>query len=268
MPYPIDNRRATLTVDFHYIRRQVGEYLEITMSQEEWDAEQNEVINDVIKDGLQLYYYPPLVENDQTVHEWTFMRPSVKLTTVADQRRYPLPDSFERLIGNITRGGTDSTSYFPISLTSASRLRALDALERTTGYPQYCAIEPADSTGDAPQTLILALHPTPDAAYVLELQYQAMGVMIDSDHPYPLGGQAHGPGILYACLAVAEFRKIGDQGPMHAKFMQTLAANVARDRQRGARIVGYNANNAGDGIISRGQLRRRNLINNEDVTYG
>jgi len=266
MPYPVSNRRTTFTVDFHYIRRLVGEYLEIGMGEEELDTEQNEVILDIIKDGLQLYYYPPLIE-DGAAHEWSFMRPVTRFNTVGDQRRYPLPDNFERLIGNITRGVPESTSYFPISLTTSSRLRSLDALERTTGYPQYAAIEPAESTNDAPQTLILVLHPTPDASYSLEFQYQALGTMIDKDHPYPLGGQLHGPGILHACLSVAEFRKTGDQGPMHNRFMQVLAANIARDRQRGARIVGYNANNAGGEVISRAQLRRRNLIDSEDVAF-
>ena len=258
----------------------VGEYLEIGKGHEEWDDEQNEDVDDIIRDGIQIYYYPPMLESPyaavpQELHEWSFMRPTWTFKTASDVRRYPLPENFERPVGTITFTSPDNQGYAPINFVSPSSLRAADAAAEMTSYPLLAAIEPGESTGDAPQELLLVLHPTPDAVYTLSLQYQAMGRMLTEDHPYPMGGQIHGPAILQSCLAVAEFRKTGDLGPMHQRFMQLLSSNVVRDRQRGGKVLGYNGNPMTTSVTAQGQLRDSGMLfydvalyNNTDYSSG
>jgi hypothetical protein len=93
-----------------------------------------------------------------------------------------------------------------------------------------------------------------------------MARRLTDDQPYPLGGQLHGPGILAACLAVTEQRKTGAQGPAWDIFMTRLAANIARDYQRGARNLGYNGN-SGNEVFGRGTARRLGGVFYGDVTY-
>ena len=271
MVYPISNRQTTLTVDYFDIRRQVGAYLGIGYSDKEWDDEQNETVNDIIREGLQNYYFPPMLVEPyasavQEVHEWSFLRPTWTFDTEGGERRYPLPSDFERPIGNLTYPDSDNTFYSPIKFTSASRLRSLEYQTNFTSYPQFSAIEPGESQGDDPQELVLVLHPTPDAAYSLSLQYQAHPKTINADHPFPLGGQMHGPGIMASCLAVAEVRQDGIEGIMNKKFMEVLASNIVRDRQRGAILMGYNGNGSAN-VSGRGTVRYFNGLFYDNVTY-
>lgn len=265
MPYPVNNRRTRLTIDFFHIRRQVGEYLQIDKGTELWDTEQDETIKDVIKDGLQLYYYPPMLEPPFTdkmgdVHEWTFLRPTWRFSTAAGEKYYMLPEDWERAIGPMNLLGSDTTITGPILQISPAKIR--NALNASTieGTPVYYAVDPLETQGDEEQTYRIHLFPTPDRVYECEQQYQTLGQMIDADHPFPLGGQTNGPGILAACLAVAEFRMTGEEGAMHQKFMRLLAANIVRDRAKGSKNLGYNGNGLQIQPFSRRQRRAQDLI--------
>lgn len=265
MPYPIDNRADSLEIDFHAIRRAVGKYLKYGYSHEEWDDEQAEEVQDIIDEGVRNAYYPPPIRNANTVHEWTFMRPTLQLKTVADQRRYPLPGDFERPCADIAYLDTNN-SYAPIEITSPSRLLNLESRTDYTSAPTHAAIEADNSAGDAPQGLVLVLHPTPDAEYTLAVEYQARARRLTDSTPFPLGGQAFGPVVLASCLAAAEMFAVRQQGPMYERFQQLLAGAIARDTYRGAHALGYNGDLATE-VRGRGFLRRMSGIYSDDVTY-
>ncbi len=231
----------------------------------------NAAVQEIIDEGVRQYYFPPILPPEYAAgarhaHEWSFMRPVHRFSTTANERRYALPEDFESPIGEICYVSTDNDFYTPIPWTSASRLRKLEYQSNFTTYPQYAAYEPDESQGDGPQLQILVLHPTPDSAYELSMQYQAVAKRLTEEHPFPLGGQIHGRGFLQSCLAAAELREQGAEGPMHAKFMQILASNVARDEQRGARLLGYNGNGGG-AIRGRGMLRDAGGLYYNNITY-
>lgn len=270
--FPIKNRRDSLQIDYHHIRRQVGAYLGHGYSFADWDDAIRETIDDIIRDGVQQYYHPPILpepyaQGMTTPHEWSWMRPRTELTTSGGVRRYNLPEDFERFVGRVSYTETSSSYYVPLLQTTPNRLQNLEFLDRYQTYPQFFAVEPAESQGDAPQRLVLALHPTPDGEYVIQFQYQSLGRQLTPEHPYPLGGQMHGPGILASCLAIAEERQEGAEGPKWKRFMEILAANVGRDFQRGAQYLGQMSN--GLGVPNdRGALREADLIYSENMTYG
>jgi hypothetical protein len=112
----------------------------------------------------------------------------------------------------------------------------------------------------------VVLHPTPDSAYELTTQYQALARRLTEEHPYALGGQAHGPLLLASVLSVAELRESGTDGAMYEKFRERLAASVARDHQRGGKLLGYNSNGH-TAIRGRGMLRDLGGLYYNDVTY-
>jgi len=97
--YPISNRAETLQIDFHYIQRQVGQYMEYGYNAGEWDDEQIQVVQEIIDEGIRQFYFPPVLPPEYALgadkpHEWSFMRPTWEQTTVGSQRRYPLPPDF------------------------------------------------------------------------------------------------------------------------------------------------------------------------------
>ena len=271
--YPISNRAQDLQIDFFYLQRQVGKYMDYGYNAAIWDDEQEQAVQEMIDEGIRQYYFPPPLPPQyaigmRDVHEWSFMRPTWELHSVADQRRYPLPEDFERPISDLCFTETQNDFYAPIKWTSASRLFKLEFQDNFTTYPQFAAIEPVRSDGDGPQLLQLVLHPTPDSSYELTCQYQAQARRVTAEHPYPLGGQVHGPGILASCLAIAELRKMGADGPMYTKFLERLAGNIARDHERqGAALLGYNGNGS-TAFIGRGEARRSGGLYYSEVLYG
>ena len=272
MTWPISDRADSLHVDYHYIRRMVGNAMGYGYNHAEWDDEQNQIVQEIIDEGMSEYYYPPALPPPFAtkvgeVHEWNFLRPTWELDTAGDQRRYPLPEDFERPDGTVTYRDTDGDYYGPLHQASPVRLQQLENREIYTSPPVLYAIDTESSTGEGPQQQTLVLHPTPDGVYRLRLRYVATVRRLTEEQPYPLGGQAHGRGVLAACLSVAEYRRDGIQGQARAAFLERLASNVVRDRQRGARVLGYNGNAANE-FLTRSELRRRDGIFSDPTTVG
>lgn len=269
--WPKTRRADTLGINLHYLRRRVGEYMGYRTSPEGWSQEQIERVDHVIDEGCRQYYYPPVLpppyaEGAKDVHEWSFMRPVYELETQANQRVYPLPTDWEHPIGNLTFNDTDNDYYAPIQFTNQARLRSLEYQTDFVSYPQFAAVRPVVTQGMAPQTLELILHPVPDKAYQLSVEYQAHARKLTDDNPWPLGGQIHGAGILASCMAAAELYVAKKQGPLYKQFLSTLAGNIARDYERGAAILGYNSD-GWDYKKSRGLLREYGALYYNDITY-
>jgi hypothetical protein len=271
--YPVSNRPLDLQIDFFYLQRQVGKYLDYGYNAANWDDEQVQVVQEIIDEGIRQYYFPPPLPSEfalgmREVHNWSFMRPVFQLITEDDQRRYPLPEDWEHPIGDICFTDTANDFYAPIKFVSAARLFKVEFQDNFTSYPQLAAIEPVRSDGAGDQLLQLVLHPTPDTQYDLTCQYQAHAKRVTAESPHPLGGQVHGPGFLASCLSVAELRKMGAEGPMHRKFFEKLAGNIARDFERqGAAVLGYNGDTS-SATFGRGSARRGNLLYYQEVLYG
>lgn len=262
--YPLGNRPQDLQIDFFYVQRQVGRYLQYGYDADVWDDEQVEAVQEIIDEGTRQFYFPPLT--DGGLHEWTFMRPVYTFKTESGVRRYTLPEAWERPIGDLCYNDTDNDFYSPIKWTSATRLLKLQYQTNFKSYPQYAAYEPVESQGMGPQLQQLVLHPTPDAEYELTTQYQATAKRVTEDSPYPLGGQVHGPLWLASCMSTAELRSLGSEGPLHQKFMQRLMASIARDHQRGPKLLGYNGNGH-TAVRGRGMLRDLGGLYYNDITY-
>lgn len=278
MVFPLSNRADTLNTDFHYLQRRIGQYLGIGRSPADFDDEQITEIQDIIDEGIRQYAYPPPIAPqygvgmDQT-HEWQFLRPFYEFQTADGQRRYLLPETFEDVIGNVSYDADDTNYTGYLQRYPANRLQILENRETGNAPPEFFAIEPRSSDGTSPQRYQIVLHSTPDDVYTLHFQYQSQLLQVTENNPYLPGGQSHGSGFYHSCMAVAEMRKIGQQGPWWQKFMQILSANIMRDRRRVPDVLGYNDNNMRGALYGRGSLRRRGgiyydtlLINGSEFT--
>lgn len=270
--FPTDNRSTSLTIDFHYLRRMVGKELAYGYVYTAADDTEQQEIDETIDEGLRSYYFPPPLPppysiNMGSVHEWSFMRPIYEFRTSSGQREYALPAEFERLVDDVYYAADENDYYTKLRLSNPRRLMQMANKEQDTGPPRYVATRADDTGGVEEQRQLMTLHPTPDSTYKLKMQYQALAQRLTTTQPYPLGGQAHGSGILAACLAAAESRRMGAQGPRYVQFLEKLAGNIIRDLRRGSGLLGYNGNGV-PGVYSRGELRSMDAIYSNHVTYG
>lgn len=271
--FPIDNRATKLSVDYFLLRRRIANQMYGKYNWAELNDVQREELHEVMDEGVRQYYYPPPLPPPFAftmgiVHEWSFMQPIFKFKTSAAQRIYPLPDNFERPVGEIYYQSDEDDYYGPIPFTNTTRTMKLENRQEEQSPPRYASLQASDSTGEAEQLQELVLHPTPDGTYALQFQYVALARRLTETQPYPLGGQMHGPGILASCLAAAETYATGSQGPRYMQFLEKLAGNIIRDNERGASVLGYNGNHRGYRAYGRGDIREYGGIFYQDVDYG
>lgn len=274
MPYSVNNRSTTQNIDLHALRRWVSMEFGWSQAPELLDDTQIRTVDDTINAGYRLYCYPPTMPqpfsyHPDEVHEWSFLRPTLEILTQSGQHIYPLPLDFERFVGPLVyatlNGQTES--YTPIELTSVSRiLYLLGVNQDTTQPPLFAATRVAESTGEGSQKQELMLYPVPDGQYLLKAQYQATVRLLTEENPHPLGGQSHGPGILAACLAVAEERIVGEQGPRYKAFLAAVNSAILRDFNRLPGFIGT-MNNAHHNYASRSELREAGLLFRRPTEY-
>jgi hypothetical protein len=272
MPWPIEHRSENLTVDFFYLQRRIGAAAQFGRVPEEWDDEQEQLVQEIIDEGVRQAYDPPPLMPPYSLtpldtHEWSFLRPIWEFTTVSGQRRYLLPPDFTSPIGSISFMGSNQ-DYRDIEYTIPARLRTLEnRADDTKSAPSLYAIEPSSTTGEGEQHWNLVLHSTPNTDYKLAMQYQAEPNRLDKDRPYPLGGQQFGQVLLASCMAAAELQIGGRHGPQYSQFLSKLAGAVVRDTKYHADTLGYNGNRHPGEFFGNGTARDLRMIWNNGVTY-
>lgn len=264
-PWVQSNDADTLETNFHYAQRLIGQYMQFGWNVAIWNHEQRNVVDMLIEQGLQQFYYPPPLPGQKIAHTWSFLNPFLEMAVYSGNRWYHLPPDFDHFIDRVTFQEEDNDYYHPLHETSPQRLDSLGTQENYQSYPRWYATRPIQSDGRNPQRQQIGLHPTPDAAYLIRGRYMALQRKLSAENPYPLGGQRHGQTFLYACLSAAEMVRDGGPGPMHGKFFERLASSIAADYNRGPGVLGYNGNQATMLRHSR-RLLRDDLYYN-DVTY-
>jgi len=74
---------STLTLGYTDYQRIVGYELGFGRDSSLWSSDQTSLVDDIIQSGLRKFYYPQVINNEQQ-HEWSFLRPTTNLTTIAD----------------------------------------------------------------------------------------------------------------------------------------------------------------------------------------
>lgn len=224
---------------FDRYRKAVARYLGYSQDADSWGTTLTAVIDDIIRQGVHQFYFPPPVSGMPVSHRWSFLEPVVTLTTVADQAEYTLSEDFTGMSGNmIYEAGSHQP---PIRVVSYAQLRETKARADLTQRPRWAAIRPVFSNGTTQQRHVLILYPTPDQEYILEYKEKRIVRQLSESNPIPLGGEMYDSVILESCLSVAELRENDTIGPHHQRFMELLIAAVDQDRHTQRRdIIGYN----------------------------
>jgi len=73
---------STLSSQFTDLQKAVAHHLGLGIDSAKWSADQTAIIAMIIKRGLRQFYHPPRIYPDEPSHQWSFLKPTVTLTTV------------------------------------------------------------------------------------------------------------------------------------------------------------------------------------------
>ena len=170
------------------------------------------------------------------------------LTIIADGD-YELSADHGGFVGSEIFYDDSDNASTSIRLASASRI--LEQRQYNVGSsspvsrPTDGAYRPKKSDNTESHRAILMVWPIPDGTYTLHYQYHAIQSPLTDEKNYPLGSTTHAETILASCLAVAEMKLTGQEGPERNNFIRLLMASVSRDRNAfRPRVFGVNRDNS------------------------
>jgi len=220
---------STLSLGYPEFASAVGRFIGWTGDSDVWLEDETADIDEIVQTGLRQVYLPPPVS--RKVHQWSWLKPTTALATVADQENYDLPDDNSGTISNYMTFTADDP-WSPIEIIGSGQMRAYRSRSESSGVPKFAAISPKAGTGTTGQRFEIIFWPTPDSVYLLGYSYTALQNKISTASPYPLGGMQYGELFKASCLAEAErkFKKV--RGIMWEDFVTKLASAVSLDEQQ------------------------------------
>lgn len=239
-------KNPDLGLTFLELKRYVGRYLGFDRDPTNWSANESTDVNDVIKDGLRLFYRPPRLPEEGKAYQWSFLRPHGNVTMMPSQDDYLMPEDFAGIDGALYFVQADFATI-EVTIVNEHRIRALRQrhwYNTTQYYPRYAAIIPNQTEGESTQRYTMMVWPKPDNSYTMNYKYFARQRCMGEDTEVPLGGGEHAETIKAACIAAAEAHLDDEVGPKRAIFLDNVRASVDFDRKASSpETLGYNDNN-------------------------
>ncbi len=226
---------SSLSLGWAELKQAVGKFLDYGSTIANWTAAQITEIEAIVQSGIRRVYYPPAIDG-AAAHEWSFLRPSTTLATIADQWEYDLDDDFGSLIGEFHYAAGETRS--PIARVPLSTILNFRSHYDQTGYPEFAAVRFKSSDGTGGQRHELLLYPTPDAVYTLGYTFEAYSGQLSDTYPYPLGGMQMSELYKESCLAVAETEVMEEIGLNTQLYQSLLIDAVMRDIKRNGKNYG------------------------------
>lgn len=229
---------SSLSLSLNDLLMGVARFLGYNADRDKWSTAQAEEVDRYVQSGVRQFYFPPALPGVNTDFEWSFMNPVAELVTVISQEANDLPDSFGRVLGEISFAPT--LYLASILMISENKIMTMKGQDSTVGPPRYAAVrgKSGTPTATAGQRSEIIWYPIPDAAYTLKYKYEGYSGKLTAANPYPLGGMKHSETIMESCLAVAEQRANDEKGLHWEQFVSLLTASMAQDRKSGARHFG------------------------------
>ena len=135
---------STLSSKYSDIRQVVAHYLGMSLTSTDWSTDDQTIIGMIMKRGLSQFYFPPKIRDDEEPHEWSFLKPTTTLDTVASYSTGTIAVALAGTTVTITTGvwpswaathGTlvvDGTEYAIASRTDDDEIELSSAWTETT----------------------------------------------------------------------------------------------------------------------------------------
>jgi len=210
-----------------------------------WNDKQRYVITDCVTSGVAQVYSPPAIEGEQIAPDWTFLKPITEISLVTGANQIKMPDDFGSCDGPVAvkTSATTGTPWW-IEWTNEWALMGMNqATPFMTGPPRYIAeVALRDINPPSGQRRALMVFPVADQDYLLQVKYSINPNRLSSAQPYAYGGPQYRELFIASCLAVAEQRFDGVEGPAAKRFNTMLRAAVSQDNKNRPQKIGYNGN--------------------------
>lgn len=232
---------SSLAVTYPLLLSETGQALGFGAEPNAYSNHEWMVTRRTMNRGMQMLYYPKVLQGERTPHRWNGLKQIGTVTTAADDSDYDLPTNLASIIGDLVFT-TESWHHTVKIIPEAMMRMKLNANSTSSGMPQFAAVrnKVGGTTGTAEQTQELLLWPIPSGVWTLQYMYMIRPTGVDATNLYTLLGPEHGETILNACLAAAE---ADPNGPRHIDFMRSLESSVLRDRDNHhPDFFGYNGN--------------------------
>ncbi len=234
----------------------LGLYMDYGRNPAIWTEDELTNIESSLSSGINTFYNPP-------GHSWSFLRPRLSLSIVADTADYDLPDDFGGFLDQYLSFSLADNKFEPVLQTSVPLILKYRQNENLIVAIQSMlfATSVKASNGTTGQRSEVLLFPTPKQDGTLVGTYYSIPNNVSDSSPFPLGGQPHAETLLAACMAAAELDKTKQQGPLAAKYQERLAASIQHDRRTGPKHLGYNGDRSGS-TASIYDLRQSSITRN------
>ena len=165
----------------------------------------------------------------------------------------PLPDAFEAIANDsdLTYYPDQTELSPPVRQKHDQSIRKWQQHDPQFERPLYYSIRTTQFDPTVGSRKVLALYPIPNAAYVLRVPMVLRPVMLDTDNPYPIGGEQLGQLIVESCLASAE-HNFEERDHVHTKrYMELLPLAIKRDQEHSsATSLGSDGSVSHSGVFS------------------
>jgi len=139
----------TLSLTLDELRREVARFLSFGRDYTNLNITQQEDVDSIIRRGLRQFYQPPPVAGFPS-HQWSFLRPTVSFSTVANQETYQLPDDFGAMMGSRINFATIMYVDGPLIVSDYQYRAFKESSTAEEGLPVYATVRVRASTGDVP----------------------------------------------------------------------------------------------------------------------
>ena len=224
---------STLSMGFADLQERVGHYLGFGRVVGNYSADQVLDVNAMIRDGYRDYLGR---------HDWSFLRTSGSIVTVANTQNYTLPDDFGWMKGVLTY--SSNTFLRDIIIVGEGKIRQLDSIFTSTGFPEFAAINPISNTQVTGQRWEISFHPTPDSVFTINFEYSVLTGELTALLPFHLGGMQHSQTVMMACISMAENFLNDSLDVKRAEYERLLAESIRIDGERSPDTLGYNGDHS------------------------
>ena len=203
-------------------------------------------MEDILGRAERSFYACAPLPGERQAHQWSFLKPVLRLPIKNSIGDYDLPEDFGGVLGDMTYSD-DAGTIWSIHVRQVSdELIRRERLQTGvfTAAPLCYAIVPMQSEGDNSQRWTLMLDRS--QLGVLTFRYSSNPYQMSEDSHYPMGGQPHSETLLSAAIWAADAALNDDPlGVSYQVFLNNLRTSVSHDRKNGPRNLGY----VGDGRV-------------------
>lgn len=208
------------------------------------DTEDLARTNRAMRMCLRQFYYPEVLSGEFSVHQWSFMRPTLTLVTEPGVQDYLLPNS----VGGIEGDGTFAASetYGRVINRGEMFMRNQRQSATQTGVPRYMALVQLHPDGAAGTRQQLQLWPKPGSEYQITIRYLFLPDDVSATAVYPVGNAIHSETLLQSARAAADHLFNDNVGVEHELFLRRLRTSIEFDRRNSVPPILGRLSEAGD----------------------